>query len=254
MTVGELVREMGGAGCLGAGQLASAVSIYEEMLREGATILLGLSGAFLRAGFRDLIAKMIKRGLVHAVLSTGEGIAHDLSESLKGREEGIGEFLLSVLKGEEGPMTIEELLAKAAKRLPDQSSFLRVASEKGIPLATVTAQDLGLRGEELSELRRQGLMMDWSATTSSLSNLLAEAKKAGAVLLGEDLLRKVVLGLSHSAGRKLDYLIQFSLDRLDQTKDDFLDAKSAQVVGEAAICLPVVVAALFERLGWEGVF
>ncbi|MEK6977087.1 MAG: deoxyhypusine synthase family protein, partial [Candidatus Hydrothermarchaeota archaeon] len=142
MTVDQLVREMGSSGAFGAGRLAEAVDIYEEMYREKATKFFGLAGAMVPAGMRQVVVEMLRQGYIDVLVTTGANLAHDLLEAFGGhhykgsstardeklRDEGISrvfdvflpekDFLLlekgfcRVLEGMEGDYTIRSFLAE----------------------------------------------------------------------------------------------------------------------------------------------
>jgi len=84
-SVDELVRGLGGC-AFGAGRLAEAVDIYEEMLQRGegekTTKFLGVAGALVPAGMRTVLAEMIRERLVDVVVTTGANLVHDILEAL----------------------------------------------------------------------------------------------------------------------------------------------------------------------------
>ena len=85
MTVNELVKQFDNAGCFGAGRLATACDVFEDMVRdEKCTIFLAVAGAVVPAGLRYIIADLIKKRLIDALVSTGANMVHDLVEALGG--------------------------------------------------------------------------------------------------------------------------------------------------------------------------
>ncbi len=81
-SVDALVRGMGGT-AFGGRTLGEAADVLEAMVRdEGCFVVLTLSGAMTIAKQGLVIAEMIDRGWVHAVVSTGALMAHGLVESL----------------------------------------------------------------------------------------------------------------------------------------------------------------------------
>ena len=81
MTVDELVNGMRGC-AFGAGRLAKAVDIYEAMLREDTTKFIGIAGALVPAGMRDVIAQMVRARYVDVIITTGANLVHDIIEAL----------------------------------------------------------------------------------------------------------------------------------------------------------------------------
>jgi deoxyhypusine synthase len=79
--VAELVRDMGRMG-FQAGNLGQSYRIWERMLEEEVTILLGLAGAMVPAGLGEFIAFLVRERMVDCLVSTGANIFHDLCEGL----------------------------------------------------------------------------------------------------------------------------------------------------------------------------
>jgi len=82
MTVGELVRAFGSSRAYNAGRLYEACVLYEKMLDEGATIALTLAGAMTPAGMGGPIIKLMEKGLIDFIISTGANLYHDLHFAL----------------------------------------------------------------------------------------------------------------------------------------------------------------------------
>jgi len=81
MSVDDLVREFGGC-AFGAGRLAIAADIYEEMQTEETTKFIGIAGALVPAGMRNVIAEMVREREVDVVVTTGANLVHDIIEAL----------------------------------------------------------------------------------------------------------------------------------------------------------------------------
>ena len=88
-SVDELVRELRGCS-FGAGRLAKAVDIYEEMLKEETTKFMGIAGALVPAGMRNILAAMIRERYVDVVVTTGANLVHDIIEALGEHHYKIG--------------------------------------------------------------------------------------------------------------------------------------------------------------------
>jgi deoxyhypusine synthase len=84
MTVGELVAEYGKAG-IGAADVDRAVDVYAEMLGGGVTNFLGLAGAMVPAGMRQVVTDLIRDGHVDALVTTGANLTHDAIEAIGGK-------------------------------------------------------------------------------------------------------------------------------------------------------------------------
>jgi len=78
---GQLVDQMGQT-AFQARNLGQAVHIWEAMLKDRTTILMGLAGAMVPAGMRPLITYLIQNRLVDVIVSTGANLYHDVYETL----------------------------------------------------------------------------------------------------------------------------------------------------------------------------
>ena len=54
-----------------ANNLYAACKIIEEMIKNGATVFIGISGALVASGLRKIISELIRRGIVNVVVTTG---------------------------------------------------------------------------------------------------------------------------------------------------------------------------------------
>ena len=64
-------------------KLAESVKAWENMFKEdGVTIFMGLSGAMVPAGMRNIITYLIENRLIDCLVSTGANIFHDCHEAL----------------------------------------------------------------------------------------------------------------------------------------------------------------------------
>jgi len=84
MTVGELADEYGKAG-IGAANLHEAVDITAEMFDDDVTTFLGLAGAMVPTGMRQIVADLIADGHVDVLVTTGANLTHDAIEAIGGK-------------------------------------------------------------------------------------------------------------------------------------------------------------------------
>ena len=63
MTVDQLIQQMDGC-AFGAGSVAMACDILEEMQADDVTKFFGLSGAMVPAGMRKIVSDMIREGYI----------------------------------------------------------------------------------------------------------------------------------------------------------------------------------------------
>ncbi|HEY7269868.1 MAG TPA: deoxyhypusine synthase family protein [Dehalococcoidia bacterium] len=65
-----------------ARNLGTATRIWKRMLQDEVTIFLGLAGAMVPAGMRNLIVYLIENHMVDVIVSTGANMFHDVYETL----------------------------------------------------------------------------------------------------------------------------------------------------------------------------
>jgi deoxyhypusine synthase len=84
MTVGELAKEYGRAG-VGARNVHEAVEVVAEMFgADDVTTFMGLAGAMVPGGMRQLVADLVREGHVDALVTTGANLTHDAIEAIGG--------------------------------------------------------------------------------------------------------------------------------------------------------------------------
>lgn len=76
-----LLDKMGGTS-FQARNLSRAMEIWVEMLKDDTGIFLGLAGAMVPAGMRQVIAYLIENRLIDCLVSTGANLFHDCHETL----------------------------------------------------------------------------------------------------------------------------------------------------------------------------
>jgi deoxyhypusine synthase len=82
-TVESLLRSMSGAAFQGK-NLGAAAGVWERMLDGRTLIFMGIAGALIPAGMREIFAYLIGNRYVDCVVSTGANLFHDLFETLGG--------------------------------------------------------------------------------------------------------------------------------------------------------------------------
>jgi len=302
MSANELVGEYKKAGVLNAGNLARAVDIYEAMLRENATVFLGLSGALVPGGMRKLIRDMIDEGMVDVIVSTGANLVHDMIESfagghykgsctaddleLKKKEinriydiflpedhytrfgEGVGRICREIASSRRGPMSTSEFFKEFGSRVEDRGSIIRTAYERKVPIfcPAVADSEFGLGIAQDPELLGS-LVLDTFADVSECIGIAKKAEKSGAVILGGGVPKNFIFQVMVPGEMKKkrgghDYVIQITLDRpetgglsgatleeaVSWTKIKGRRNNRAVVVAEVSTVLPLILAALKERI------
>ncbi len=307
-SVDELV--VGLRGCaFGAGRLAKAVDIYEEMLNEETTNFIGIAGALVPAGMRTILAEMVRERYVDVVVTTGANLVHDIIEALGEhhymsggvdanaaagsaeievddgwlRKQGIDriydvmvhdeafahleDFLRGVFEQlDHKRYSIKELLTAIGENLSDRNSILRSAVDSDVPVFCPAIAD-SMIGLHVWIYKQAGaLEVDAFDDTRELIDLFCEAKRTGAIILGGGVPKNFIFQSALIAPRKegpegLDYAIQITTKTpedgslsgatLEEAKSwgkISENAKAVTVYCDATIALPIIVAAVRERM------
>lgn len=217
MRVSELVDRMGKSGVFSAGRLAEAVDVYHEMIENNATIFMGVGGALVPGGLRQLFVKVISDDLVDVIVTTGANVTHDLIEAFGGshlrsaptvddaklRRRGISRIydayvpqkafelfedriqpMLEDVTKVEQRMSSAKLLREIGLRIKDPKSILRAAATHEVPVFAPAIADsiLGLQAWLYSQEHK--LIIDGLLDVREMVELAGEAQKPGAVILG----------------------------------------------------------------------
>ena len=205
-----------------ARNLGQAAAIWEAMLRDEATIFLGLAGAMVPAGMRPLLVYLIEHRLIDVLVSTGANLYHDVYETLghqhfQGAADGgddvhlaslrvyrfydtlapehefsIGERLLtdfSLTLDEDRPYTTREyfhLLGRALAPVAKEEGILTAAAKHGVPVYCPAFGD-SVHGLAVAEGRlRTGkrIAFDIIADVLETAHLSLTANKTGVVYVG----------------------------------------------------------------------
>lgn len=304
-SVDELVAGLRGC-AFGAGRLAKAVDIYEEMLVEETTKFMGIAGALVPAGMRSILAKMVRDRYVDVVVTTGANLVHDIIEALGEhhymsggadvntvrsvddswlREQGIDriydvvvhddafahleDFLRGVfeqLDRKRYRYSIRELLTEIGENLSDRNSILRSAVDSEVPVFCPAIADSMIGLHAWIYKQTGSLAVDAFDDTKELIDIFCEAKRTGAIILGGGVPKNFIFQSALIAPREegkegLDYAIQITT----KTPEDgslsgatLEEAKSWGKIGgkakaitlycDATIALPIIVAAVRERM------
>ncbi len=82
MKVNELVKAMNSS-AFGSGSLAASVDIIEAMVKDkNCKVFLGIAGALVPAGMKQIIIDMLKNNWIDVFVTTGANLTHDLVEAL----------------------------------------------------------------------------------------------------------------------------------------------------------------------------
>jgi len=294
MTVGELAEEMRRAGVIGAGRVGRAVDIVAEMFSDpDYTTFITLSGPLVPSGMRLVFRDLIRDGHVDAVVSNGANLVHDIVEAM-GRahmvgdadvddrvllEKGINraydifiesdtwialeEFIGGILDDipEEGRVgvSIHGLIREIGLRIEDEGSILGTAARKGVPIFSPGFLDSMLGIPLWMYSKRSRLVIDPIKDFDLLGEMVYDAKKSGAIILGGGT-PKHHAQYMNTLRDGLDAAVQISSARVEdgslsgaplkesvswgKLKGD----KASTIFGDVTIVFPLIVAAALEKI------
>jgi deoxyhypusine synthase len=253
LTVDELMQQFRNSGSFGAGRLATACDIYEEMVRDKeCTIFLALSGAVVPAGMRTLVADLIRARLVDVVVSTGASMVHDAIEALGGHHYK-GSWVMDdhelykyhifriydVLVPEEDYVRLDYQLAEMyreiaaerrgeslssnefaweiGKRLKDPNSILRAAYEEEVPvfMPAVRDSEFGFIHwlHASQENQKNTLQVDAFKDVPQICEICGKSPRNGMIVIGGGVPRNTVQSAAIASKKGMDYAVVITMDR-----------------------------------------
>ena len=244
MSVDELLAQMRGC-AFGAGRLAECAGIYADMVSDpDCTRFLGLAGAMVPAGMREVVGTMLDHGHVSVLVTTGANMVHDLIEATGGahlrgslseddcrlREQGMNRIYDVYLPDEhfatfeawmqealEGlgreTVTAPELFSYLGSRIKDPGSILRRAHLRGVPVFCPAFGDsmVGLQAWLFSQTRR--MAVDSVGELRRFLDLCYAAKRAGVLVVGGGVPKNYIFQSMLLTERGFDYAMQLTMDR-----------------------------------------
>ncbi|MCW4055669.1 MAG: deoxyhypusine synthase family protein [Candidatus Bathyarchaeota archaeon] len=252
MTVNQLIKEFDNSGSFGAGRVATACDIYERMIRdEECTIFLSVAGAIVPAGLRSVIAGLIRKKYVDAVVTTGANMVHDLLEATGGHhykghwntddtllykyhtyriydmyvpeEDFVKEDYKLALMFDEiakehkgGTVSSDELMVEIGKRLSDSNSILRAAYEAKVPVFVPAIRDSEfcyIYWLHASRKPADTLLLDAFKDTQGIIGMASKSPRLGMIVLGGGVPRNTVQHSAAIARKGMDYAILITMDR-----------------------------------------
>ena len=298
MTALELAEEMKRAGVIGAGRVGRAVDIVAEMFSDPEyTVFITLSGPLVPGGLRLVFRDLIRDGYVDAVVTNGANMVHDIVEAM-GRShlvgtvnvddqqlyeagynraydifiesqtfvdiEGfIGGILDDIPEEKRVDTPIHGLLREIGLRLKDPDSILHTAAEKNVPIFSPGFLDSMLGIPLWLYSQRNKLIINPLKDFNLLSDMVYEAKKSGAIILGGGT-PKHHAQYMHTLRDGLDAAVQISSARAEdgslsgaplsesitwgKLKEGVLEEKTSTIFGEVTTIFPLIVAAALEKI------
>jgi deoxyhypusine synthase len=293
MTVNELIGQLDGC-AFGAGRIAGACDILEEMQADDVTKFFGLSGAMVPAGMRNIVSDMIREGYIDILVTTGANMVHDVIEAVGGchtfgtdqandfdlRSKHINRIYDVFLEDEcfselekklqcvygsldkDKTYSIREIMTEIGKNIEDKHSILRSAYEMDVPVYCPAIQDsvIGLQAWLYNQTGK--MHVDAFKDMRELMDRCFEAKRTGALLIGGGVPKNYILQCMLVTPKEgYDYVVQITMDRAETgglsgaTLEEARswgkvgeNSKTMQVYCDATIALPIMIAAVNERL------
>jgi deoxyhypusine synthase len=174
MKVKDLVDAMAKTG-FGARKIGLAAKIAEEMFSDKeCKVFLGVAGAMVPGGMKQLIIDLINKKYINVLVTTGANLTHDLAESLghnhyhcdtwndeKFNKEGYDRIYNVLMKNDvygdlenffslnwdlfKDITKIKDLLSKIGELLPDNSnSILKACYKNNVPIYCPSLADSGI--------------------------------------------------------------------------------------------------------------
>jgi len=293
MKVSDLVDEFDRSGVLGAGRVGRACNILTDMIQDDdMKVFMSLGGPLIPGGMRNIVTKMIENRHVDLIVSSGANITHDLVEAFGGshyrhegrddeelNEEGIGRIadinvgsddftifeteiikIFEKISSERNHISIQELLYEVGLMVDDENSFVAAAAKNNVPIFAPGLID-SMMGLQLWIFNQDhDFVVDAVADMHYLSDIVFEAEKVGAILLGGGLTKHYTLASNVIKGG-LDAAIQITMDRPEAGSlggAPLEEAKSwakarcgsslASVVGDVTVIFPLIYAACLDRI------
>ena len=238
---------MNECGVLGAGNIGKAAEIVKEMFNDrDYTVFLTLAGPLVPGGMRQIIRDLIEQEYVHAVVTTGANMVHDMVESLghrhwigtflaedkelksqdigrigdiyiaqdafKSLEEWIYKTLESIPEEKRERISTNQLLFEIGKRISDPESILATAAKKQVPIISPGLVD-SIAGFHMWMFGQdKKLRIDPLLDTHKLVDIVYEAKKVGIIILGGGWPKHFTL-FANTFREGVDRAIQITMDR-----------------------------------------
>lgn len=295
MTAGSLVREMGSTGVLGGGRVGAAADVLTEMFGSGEfTNFLTLAGPMVPSGLRLLIADIVDRGFLDAIVTTGANLTHDVIEALglrhyqgsfqvddrkllrQGysriadifvREEAfevldrkVRKMLKEIPVEERQNIAYSDLLEKIGSQLNDKDSILHKAAHKDVNVFSPGLLDSILGLSVWSFSQTETLQLNPLTDVTRMVEMCMTSKKLGVLIVGGGLPKHNAL-LASVLREGVDAAVQITADRPEpgglsgaplaesiSWRKIRKGGRFVDVYGDATICLPLVMAAVLERV------
>ena len=271
--VSDLVGQMQFCG-FGARRISTASDILERMVREKTTNFLGLAGAMVPAGMRQVVVDMLNDGWFQVFVTTGANLTHDLIEAIGGEHligthtaddaalrkkeidriydvfmpnkvyEKLEDWCMKQFPTFPKKMSIKQFLWEIGSRLDDKGSILYTCAKKKIPVFCPAISDCGI-GMQVWNYQAQGNQMEVDAFNDlkELMDICWSSKSTGCLLIGGGVPKNHILQAMQFSPKEHSYAIQITTDRPEPgglSGAELREAISWGKIGESAKYVDVI--------------
>jgi len=248
-SIEDYIHQINKSGAFNAGRLGTAAKIYEAMVKDKETkIFLGLSGALVPAGMRDLVVTCLNNKFVDVLVTTGANLTHDLLESFDLHHQQINHYKSDAELEEEGinriydvyvttenfqaletkllqlfsqmfqkktvaEISTNDFLHQLGQKLNRDDSIITTAAKNDIPIYCPAITDSVLGLHIMNYFREHKIKLDPLEELYDSINVAWDAKKTGALVLGGGVPKNYIFQSMLFSGKELDYAIQITMDR-----------------------------------------
>ena len=243
ISVSNLLKEMEATNVVGSGRIGRAASIMEAMFKDKqCKIFLGIAGAMVPSGMRNIMLDMLESGNIDVFVTTGANLTHDLVEAMgfhhyQGTEkaddaklykqgyvrmydsympanvyEKMEDFFEQHWKEFEQCENIKDFLWTLGKLTP-KKSLLRICYEKKIPVFCPAIADSGIGLMVWGRLAKgKKIKVNAFEDMKEILDIAWTCKKAGVIYLGGGV-PKNYIQQSMQFSKGAYYGIQITTDR-----------------------------------------
>lgn len=244
--VNQLLTEMGLSGVMGAGRIAKAADIFENMVKDKkCKVFLGVAGALVPGGMKNILIDMLDRRFIDVMVITGANLTHDLVEALGYHHyqgscqvddaklyeknidriydsfmpnkvyEGMEDFFKKHIAKFEKQMNIKQFIWTIGSLIPkNKKSILRTCYEKKIPVFCPAISDSGIGLMVWGNLEKgKKIKVDAFDDLREMSRIAWGCKKAGVLYLGGGFPKNYIQQALQFSPKGADYGIQITMDR-----------------------------------------
>ncbi len=294
MTVNDLVVQMKKAWGFTAGKLATGVEILEKMIEDKKCVkFLSFTGNLVATGTRGALKELVRRKFVDVIVTTCGTVDHDIARCWKDYYKG--SFVMSDAKlrkkninrlgnvlvpnesygivlekkmqtllqtlWKEGVREISpsQLCREIGNRVCNESSILYWAAQNNVPVFVPGMTDGAVGYQTWLFSQDHNLKLDVLKDSGMLNDIVFDAKKSGALLIGGGISKHHTLWWNQFKDG-LDYAVYISTaDEWDGSLSGArpreavswgkINEKAAKIMieGDASLILPIMVSAVIDR-------